>query len=431
MVQQHRTTFVSKATLVLGKFMRDSMSAASIRTPTLFLTCIPRNCRKTTIARHYGTFLQQLSVLPEGSRFEETGGAKLINDGISGLTDILEDVKKAGGGIVFVDEAYQLISDREGRKVLDFILPIAESLDSEYGPLVWVFAGYKKEMEKLFEHNVGLRSRFPHHFVFEDYTDEELRLIFEDMMKYKAKPPPSAGAPQKRRTRTPRTYSPSGYMSFRNGSKSKCRFGRTWTYIQYSGWTDEFGNRTVDPKQLGYTGSELVDPSGQQWEEDDGEWFNVTKRTSQSNYPGEPAPSLSSTRMPRPKPFHCGELDLLIAIRRLGRRRGEKCFGNARAVRVLFDIIRGRQASRVLDERKYGRNPDMFELSRTDLLGPDVTPESLKQSDAWKALEEMEGLLPVKESVKQLFQLVLNNVERERKLQPLYEVALNRLFLGG
>ena len=387
--------------------------------------------RKTTIARYYGTFLQQLSLLPEGSVFEETSGAKLINDGIPGLTAILTNVKKAGGGVIFCDEAYQLISDREGRKVLDYILPIAECLDSEYGPLVWVFAGYEKEMEKLFEHNVGLRSRFPHHFVFEDYSDEELQEIFEDMMKYQAKSFPTAVVVKsKKRTRTV-SYQPQYGSSFPDGSKNKDRFGRTWTYYQYSGWTDDMGNRTLDPKKVGYKGSELVDPSGTFWEEEDGSWFNLTTGEVQGYYPGETVPSPTSSRMPRPQPFQCSaELDLQIAIRRLGRRRGERGFGNARAVRMLFEIVRDRQASRITSERDYGRNPDAFKFTRTDLLGPDVTPESLRKSDAWNALEKMEGLLPVKESVEQLFRLVLNNIDRERKLQPLYEVALNRLFLG-
>lgn len=375
--------------------------------------------------------MQQLSVLPKSSVFKETGGAKLINDGIPGLTNILNDIKASGGGILFCDEAYQLVTDREGKKVLDFILPIAESLDSDYGPLVWIFAGYKKEMEKLFEHNVGLRSRFPHHFLFEDYNDDELQLIFEDMTKYQTKSPSSSVKP-KRGARRNLTYQPSPIGSrFSNGSKMKCRFGRTWTYYQYSGWTDDLGNRTVDPKNLGRSGSELVDPSGQFWEEEDGQWFNVKTGNSQSHYPGDPAPLPLSTRIPRPTPFRCEELDLRIAIRRLGRRRGERGFGNARAVRTLFERARDRQASRITDEREYGRDPDKFLFVRTDLLGPEVTAESLKKSSAWKALESMEGLLPVKESVKQLFQLVLNNIGRERKLQPLFEVALNRLFLGG
>jgi hypothetical protein len=88
-----------------------------------------------------------------------------------------------------VDEAYQLASDREGKKVLDFILPLAESFESEeYGKIVWVFAGYKKEMEKLFEHNQELPSRFPIRFVFDDYKEEELQSIFEDLMRYRLAP---------------------------------------------------------------------------------------------------------------------------------------------------------------------------------------------------------------------------------------------------
>ena len=98
---------------------------------------------------------------------------------------MLEELKEAGGGVIFVDEAYQLNpqNDREGRQVLDFLLTHAEKMRGEYGSVVWVFAGYKKDMEKLFEHNPGLPSRFPHNFHFEDYTDEELLSIFEDILE--------------------------------------------------------------------------------------------------------------------------------------------------------------------------------------------------------------------------------------------------------
>lgn len=77
-----------------------------------------------------------MKILPEGSVFQETSGAKLIQNGVKGLEDILVDLKKKGGGVVFVDEAYQLASDRDGKKVLDFILPLAESLNTEYGKLI-------------------------------------------------------------------------------------------------------------------------------------------------------------------------------------------------------------------------------------------------------------------------------------------------------
>lgn len=71
--------------------------------------------------------------------------------------------------MIFIDEAYQLGGTNKnpniaGTSILDYILPHAESLVGEYGKLVWIFAGYEKEMERLFLHNQGLPSRFPQQF---------------------------------------------------------------------------------------------------------------------------------------------------------------------------------------------------------------------------------------------------------------------------
>jgi SpoVK/Ycf46/Vps4 family AAA+-type ATPase len=391
---------------------------------------------KTTIARHYGMFLQQLKVLPDKSVFKETSGAKLIADGVKGLTKLLDEAKKAGGGVVFADEAYQLISDREGKKVLDFILPLAENLDSEFGPLVWIFAGYKKQMETLFEYNDGLPSRFPQRFVFEDYTDEELQQIFEDMMKYQNKP----AVPVPTSPASPTQLGPTGggYRGRGGGGSQTDRFGRSWNYVQptssadvsKSGWTDSLGNRTVNPISVGIRGSELVDKKGQQWIENQGIWSTRVGAT-QSHYPGEPPPPSTGSRVLRETPFRCDPRDLRIAIRRLGRRRGSQGFGNARAVRVTFENIRDRQAARVTEERRRGQDPDVFLLARTDLLGPDISEQSLQKSKAWRTLDNLEGLQPVKESVAQLLSLVLKNVVREQREEPLYEITLNRLFLGN
>jgi hypothetical protein len=99
--------------------------------------------------------------------------------------------------VIFIDEAYQLVVDRQGQQVLNFILPLAESLHGDFGALVWVFAGYKSDMEKLFEHNIGLPSRFPIRFHFEDYSDAEhlkmfhRRLLYEDMAVAPADPKPA------------------------------------------------------------------------------------------------------------------------------------------------------------------------------------------------------------------------------------------------
>ena len=55
--------------------------------------------------------------------------------------------------------------------MLDFLLAEIENLT---GKVVFIFAGYRKEMEKFFEHNPGLPSRIPYTLHFADYTDEEL-----------------------------------------------------------------------------------------------------------------------------------------------------------------------------------------------------------------------------------------------------------------
>jgi len=138
---------------------------------------------KTTVARHYAKFLALVKVLP-GNAFEETTGSRLANDGTKGAKDLVEKVINAGGGVIFVDEAYQLVSQHnfQGSQVLDFLLA---EMENNIGKIVFILAGYNKQMEKFFEHNPGLNSRVPYRFQFNDYTDDELRLMLEKMIHRK------------------------------------------------------------------------------------------------------------------------------------------------------------------------------------------------------------------------------------------------------
>lgn len=63
-----------------------------------------------------------------------------------------------------------------GGQVLDYLLAEVENLT---GKLVVVLAGYRNRMEKIFGHNPGLPSRFPHGLRFDDYSDDELRQILK------------------------------------------------------------------------------------------------------------------------------------------------------------------------------------------------------------------------------------------------------------
>ncbi|KAF9223028.1 P-loop containing nucleoside triphosphate hydrolase protein [Gyrodon lividus] len=135
---------------------------------------------KTTVARLYAQFLESIQVLP-GDAFMETTGSKLSYEGVGGAQKLIDDALKVGGGAIFIDEAYQLVSehDKSGKQVLDFLLA---EMENRVGTLVFVLAGYNKQMEKFFEHNPGLPSRVPYQLQFADYTDVELMTMLEDLV---------------------------------------------------------------------------------------------------------------------------------------------------------------------------------------------------------------------------------------------------------
>lgn len=97
---------------------------------------------------------------------------------MNGCKKLIDDMLNDGGGVLFIDEAYQLTSGNSqgGGAVLDYLLSEVENLS---GKIVFVLAGYNKQMESFFAHNPGLPSRFPIDMKFADYTDDELLRIFE------------------------------------------------------------------------------------------------------------------------------------------------------------------------------------------------------------------------------------------------------------
>jgi AAA lid domain len=116
-----------------------------------------------------------------GDGFVETTGSRLAHGGVAEVKTHLQELEKAEGGVYFIDEAYQLAEGHNygGKTVLDFLLAEIENLT---GKVVFVFAGYRKEMEKFFEHNPGLPSRIPYTLYFEDYTDNELLAMLQFQM---------------------------------------------------------------------------------------------------------------------------------------------------------------------------------------------------------------------------------------------------------
>ena len=112
----------------------------------------------------------------------ETTGSRLANDGVAGIKKHIEEIHNAGGGALFLDEAYQLVDQHNfgGRQVLDFLLA---EMENNVGKIVFILAGYNKEMEKFFEHNPGLPSRVPYTLQFTDYQDDELLWMLQQRIE--------------------------------------------------------------------------------------------------------------------------------------------------------------------------------------------------------------------------------------------------------
>jgi len=95
-----------------------------------------------------------------------------------------EILKKAMGGVLFIDEAYYLYrpeNERDyGQEAIEILLQVMEAQRED---LVVILAGYGDRMEKFFQSNPGFRSRIAHHIDFPDYSDGELLWIAELMLQ--------------------------------------------------------------------------------------------------------------------------------------------------------------------------------------------------------------------------------------------------------
>ena len=132
---------------------------------------------KTTVARIIGRLYKQIGVLSQGQLVEVDRSGLVA--GYVGHTALKtqEQIKKAMGGVLFIDEAYALAQkdDAFGQEAIDTVL---KAMEDHRDDLVVIVAGYTKPMEKFINSNPGLKSRFNKYFEFPDYTIDELEAIF-------------------------------------------------------------------------------------------------------------------------------------------------------------------------------------------------------------------------------------------------------------
>lgn len=279
---------------------------------------------KTTVARLYAQFLHSIGKLKTTTlKFLETSGAKLCYEGADGTQKIIDEILEAGGGVLFVDEAYQLTAPHSsvgGRQALDVLLT---EMENHLDKLVVIFVGYRKELEYFFDHNPGLQSRIIYDLNFEDFTDWELWNIMNGMIK------------------------------------------------------DRFGEKLMIEEGI------------------DG-------------------------------------LYMRICIRRIGRQKGHKGFGNARTVASNLQWILERQSRRLAQARRNGKKVEKEEylkLIAEDIIGKE--PKSVKDGAAYKTLQKLTGLESVKDTIEKFINLVQINYTRELNEYAPLQFSLNRIMVGN
>lgn len=134
---------------------------------------------KTTVAKMLGKIYHELGLLSKGHVIE-ADRSDLVAEYIGQTAPkTKEAIKKAKGGILFIDEAYALARKNDdskdfGKEAIEILLK--EMSDGD-GDLAIIVAGYPEEMNSFLESNPGLKSRFSMHYEFPDYTPQELMQI--------------------------------------------------------------------------------------------------------------------------------------------------------------------------------------------------------------------------------------------------------------
>jgi len=138
---------------------------------------------KTTVAMRMAQILHELGYVRSGHLVAVTRD-DLVGQYIGHTAPKTKEVlKKAMGGVLFIDEAYYLYrpeNDRDyGQEAIEILLQVMENQRDD---LVVILAGYKDRMDTFFMSNPGMNSRIAHHIDFPDYQEDELAQIAQHML---------------------------------------------------------------------------------------------------------------------------------------------------------------------------------------------------------------------------------------------------------
>ena len=166
------------AALLLVEKLRRSVGLAAGAPPLHMSFTGNPGTGKTTVAMRMAAILHGLGFVRKGHLVAVTRD-DLVGQYIGHTAPKTKEVlKRALGGVLFVDEAYYLYrpeNERDyGQEAIEILLQVMENQRDD---LVVIFAGYKDRMDRFFSSNPGMASRVAHHIEFPDYTADELFAI--------------------------------------------------------------------------------------------------------------------------------------------------------------------------------------------------------------------------------------------------------------
>ncbi len=168
------------AALLLVEGVRRKVGLSS-EAPTLHMSFTGNpGTGKTTVAMRMAQMLHRLGFVRKGHLISVTRD-DLVGQYIGHTAPKTKEIlKRAMGGVLFIDEAYYLYraeNERDyGQEAIEILLQVMENQRED---LVVILAGYADRMEKFFASNPGFRSRIAHHLDFPDYAEDELLAIGE------------------------------------------------------------------------------------------------------------------------------------------------------------------------------------------------------------------------------------------------------------